>query len=85
MKQLTFYVHDGCVSQQAILLLAREIQQACPDWHIKTHPLLEHEATALGFHALPTIAINGRTVAAGTPNKDWLLNMMKDGGETTDA
>ena len=80
MQQMAFYFHDGCLSRQSVLLLAREIQQDCPDWHITIHPLLEHEAKALGFHVLPTIVMNGRTVAAGVPKKDWLLERMKECG-----
>jgi hypothetical protein len=40
--------------------------------------LREYEATALGFHVLPTIVMNGSTVAAGIPRKDWLLRKMKE-------
>ena len=72
------YFHDGCVSQQYILLLARELQQNCPAWHIAIHPLLEHEAKTLGFHFLPTIVINGSPVAAGIPKIDWLLERVKE-------
>ena len=75
---MDFYFHDGCLSQQSILLLAKEIQQDRPAWHIAIHPLLEHEAKALGFHVLPTIVINGSTVAAGIPKKDRLLERMKE-------
>ncbi|TKS63002.1 MAG: hypothetical protein EWM73_01907 [Nitrospira sp.] len=75
---MDFYFHDGCLSQQSVLLLAREIQQDCPDWHITIHTLLEHEAKALGFHVLPTIVMNGITVAAGIPKKDWLLEIIKE-------
>ena len=78
MKQMDFYFHDSCLSRQSVLLLAREIQQDCPAWHIAIHPLLEHEVKALGFHVLPTIVMNGSTVAAGVPRKDWLLERMKE-------
>lgn len=85
---MDFYFHDGCLSQQSVLLLAREIQQDCPDWHITIHTLLEHEAKALGFHVLPTIVMNGITVAAGIPKKGWLLKRMKEyekaGGDQVD-
>ena len=78
MRQMDFYFHDSCLSRQSVLLLAREIQQDCPAWHIAIHPLLEHEVKALGFHVLPTIVMNGSTVAAGVPKKDWLLERMKE-------
>ena len=78
MRQMDFYFHDSCLSRQSVLLLAREIQQDCPAWHIAIHPLLEHEVKALGFHVLPTIVMNGSTVAAGVPRKDWLLERMKE-------
>ena len=78
MKQMDFYFHNGCLSQQSILLLAQEIQQVCPAWHITFHPLLEHEAQALGFHILPAIVMNGNTVTDGIPRKEWLLERMKD-------
>ena len=78
MRQMDFYFHDGCLSQQSVLLLAREIEQDCPDWRITIHPLLGHEAKALGFHVLPTIVMNGSTVIAGIPKKDWLLERMKE-------
>ena len=78
MRQMDFYFHDSCLSRQSVLLLAREIQQDCPAWHIAIHPLSEHEVKALGFHVLPTIVMNGSTVAAGIPKKDWLLERMKE-------
>lgn len=78
MRQMDFYFHDSCMSQQSVLLLAREIQQDCPNWHIMIHPLLGHGAKAMGFHVLPTIVMNGSTVAAGAPKKDWLLERMKE-------
>ena len=78
MRQMDFYFHDSCLSRQSVLLLAREIQQDCPAWHIGIHPLLEHEVEALGFHVLPTIVMNGSTLAAGIPKKDWLLKKMKE-------
>jgi hypothetical protein len=78
MRQMDFYFHDNCLSRESILLLVREIQQDCPAWHMAIHPLLEHEAQALGLHVLPTIVINGNTVAAGVPKKDWLLERMKE-------
>ena len=78
MRQIGFYFHDGCLSQPSVLLLAREIQQDCPDWHIMIHPLLGHEAEALGFHVLPTIVMNGSIVTAGIPKKGWLLERMKE-------
>lgn len=78
MKQVDFYFHDGCLSQQSVLRLARELQQSCPAWHIAIHPLLEDEATALGFQVLPTTVLNGSTVAAGIPKIDWLLERMKE-------
>jgi hypothetical protein len=78
MGQVDFYFHGGCLSQQSIHLLARELQQNCPTWQILVHPLLQHEAEALGFQILPTTVINGRTVAAGIPKKDWLLERMKE-------
>jgi hypothetical protein len=42
------YFHDGCLSEPAILLLARDIARDCPTWKIAVHPLLEHEAKARG-------------------------------------
>ncbi len=78
MRQLDFYFHDHCLSRQSILLLAGEIEQGCPDWHIVVHPLLEHEVKALGFLVLPTIVMNGRVVTTGIPEKDWLLERMKE-------
>ena len=88
MRQVDFYVHDDCLSQQSVLLLARELRQNCPTWQISVHPLLQHEANALGFQILPTTVINGSAVAAGIPKKDWLLEKMKEcenaGGEQVD-
>jgi hypothetical protein len=78
MRQVDFYFHDGCLSQQSVLLLTRELRQDCPTWQILVHPLLQHEAKALGFQILPTIVMNGSTVAAGIPKKDWLLERMKE-------
>lgn len=78
MRQVDFYFHDSCLSHQSICLLAREIQRDCPAWHVAIHPLLGHEAKALGFHILPAIVINGSTVATGMPKKDWLLERMKE-------
>ncbi|MDN5940988.1 MAG: hypothetical protein L0H94_03805 [Nitrospira sp.] len=88
MRQVDFYFHDGCLSQQSILLLTRELRQNCPAWHISAHPLLEHEAKALGFQILPTTVINGSAIATGMPKIGWLLDRMKEcenaGGEQVD-
>ena len=78
MRQMVFYFHDGCLSRQPVLLLVKEIQQDCPSWHITIHPLLEHEAKTLGFHLLPTIMMNDTILATGIPQKDWLLEKMKE-------
>ena len=78
MRQMDFYFHGSCLSRQSVLLLARDIQRDCPAWHIAIHPLLEHEVKALGFHVLPTIVMNGSTLTAGIPKKDWLLKKMKE-------
>ncbi|THJ24911.1 MAG: hypothetical protein CAF45_003740 [Nitrospira sp. CG24E] len=78
MWQMDFYFHDSCLSRQSVLLLAGEIEQDCPDWHIAIHPLSEHEVNALGFPVLPAILMNGNIVAAGLPKKDWLLERMKE-------
>ncbi len=76
MRQMDFYFHDGCLSEQPILFLAREVRRECPSWTIVIHPLLEHEAKAMGFDALPIIVMNGETLATGIPKKDWLLEKM---------
>ena len=78
MRQIDFYFHDGCLSQQSVLLLTKELQQHCPAWQISVHPLLEHEAKTLGFQILPTTVINGRAVAGGIPTIGWLLKRMKE-------
>ncbi len=75
---MDFYFHAGCLSQQSVLLLAKELQQDYSDWHITIHSVSSHEAKELGFHLLPVIVMNGSTVAAGIPKKDWLLKKMKE-------
>lgn len=78
MQQMDVYFHDGCLSHRSLLSLAKELQRDCPAWSIVLHPLLEHEVTSLGFFILPTIVINGSTIATGLPNKDWLLKKMSE-------
>jgi hypothetical protein len=77
MRQVDFYFHDGCLSQQSILVLAKEIQQDSPAWQITLHPLLRNEAEKLDFHVLPVIVMNGDILATGIPKKDWLLEQMR--------
>ncbi len=78
MRQMDVYFHEGCPSEQSLFLMVKEIAHDCPTWKITLHQLLEHEAKALGFQALPAIALNGAALATGIPNKDWLLEKMKE-------
>lgn len=78
MRRMDVYFHDGCLSEPAILLLARDIARDCPTWEIAVHPLLDHEAKALGLAVLPAIVLNGRPAATGIPKKDWLLEKMHE-------
>jgi len=78
MRQMDVYFHNGCLSEQAILLLAKDIARDCPTWKIAVHPLLDHEAKALGLAVLPAIVLNGRPTATGIPKKDWLLGKIQE-------
>jgi hypothetical protein len=78
MQQMDFYFHEGCLSHRSINLLVSELQRDYPAWHIAIHPLGEDEAKAMGFHVLPAIVTNGKTMAIGLPKKDWLLEKMKE-------
>lgn len=78
MRQLDVYFHAGCLSEQAIILLAHDIARECPTWTVSLHPLIGHEAMELGFSALPAIVLNGRATATGIPQKDWLIRKMRE-------
>jgi hypothetical protein len=81
MRQVAFYFHDGCLSQQSILLLARDIQSAFPTWTVTVHRLMEDKMKALGFKVLPVISINGVPVVFGTPSREWLLETIRAWGQ----
>ena len=76
MRRVDFYVHGGCLSEQSILSLAAEVLELDPTWTVTVHQLTEPDIERQGFSVLPAIVINGRTVATGVPNKEWLLRKM---------
>lgn len=78
MHQVDLYYHAGCLSQQTILLLAKDLEQGCPGWTVASHPLLDDEVTAKGFQVLPAVVINGRVVASGIPRKEWLVRILRE-------
>lgn len=73
MQRVDFYVHSGCLSEQSILSLAVELLELFPTWTVTVHQLAGNDAVTKGFPVLPATVINGRTVATGVPNKEWLL------------
>jgi len=77
MRRLDFYFHDGCLSEPSILLLAKDIEVAYPEWVVTVHPLLEDEVKPMGFQTLLAIVINGVPAAFGTPNREWLLEIIR--------
>ncbi|MBX3308292.1 MAG: hypothetical protein KF751_19775 [Nitrospira sp.] len=76
MRRVDFYVHSGCLSEKSILSLAVEVLKLDPTWTVTVHQLAEPDIERQGFAVLPAIVINGRTVATGVPNKEWLLRKM---------
>ncbi|MBX3326596.1 MAG: hypothetical protein KF682_11925 [Nitrospira sp.] len=78
MRQVDFYFHDGCLSQQSLLLLAREVETAYPTWTVTVHRLSDHEVNSMDLPILPTIVINGRPAGTGVPNKEWLLRKVAE-------
>jgi hypothetical protein len=79
MQRVDFYSHDGCPSQQSILLLAKDVKALYPTWTVMVHRLAENDIDSLGFLVLPAVAINGQTVATGIPSKEWLLKKLGEG------
>jgi len=77
MRRVDFYFHDGCLSQQSVLRLAKDIETTYPRWTVAVHPLLDDDMKALGFHVLPTVAINGVPIGSGIPSKEWLLETIR--------
>ncbi|MFO0699494.1 MAG: hypothetical protein U0236_09710 [Nitrospira sp.] len=77
MRRVDFYFHDGCLSQLAIRLLAKEIETAYPTWTVTVHPLLATEVIVKGIKVLPAVAINGALIYFGIPSKDWLLETVR--------
>ncbi len=73
MRQVDFYVHSGCLSEQSILSLAVEVLELFPAWTVTVHQLAGPDIKRQGFSVLPATVINGKTVAIGVPNKEWLL------------
>lgn len=56
MKRVDFYFHDGCLSEPSILQLAKDVEAAYPRWTVAVQ---DDDVKAMGFKALPAIAING--------------------------
>lgn len=77
MRRVDFYCHKGCLSQPSILLLAKDLEAAYPRWTVTVHPLSNDDMKSLGFHVLPTVAINGVPIGPGMPSKAWLLETIR--------
>jgi hypothetical protein len=77
MRRVDLYIHDGCLSQHSILSLAKDVEVTYPTWTVTVHPLSVDEANAIGFKALPAIAINGVPTVFGTPSREWLLETIR--------
>ena len=77
MRQVDFYFHNRCLSQQSIQLLAKDVEAAYPRWTVTVHPLSDNEVETIGFNTLPVIVINGVPTVFGTPSRRWLLETIR--------
>lgn len=78
MRQVDFYFHDRCLSEQPILSLASDVREQHPRWTVTVHQLTDQDIERLGFSVLPVVLINGQTVATGMPSKEWLLRKVTE-------
>jgi len=78
MARLDILVRRGCMSEQSARALAKEIQQELHAWHIDVRTADKHDSDSLGVRVFPTFLLDGRVLATGIPQKDWLLARLKE-------
>ncbi len=77
MARLDIVVHQGCLSEQTVSPLARDLQEALPGWRIQMRAADTVDTEQLGLLTFPTFLVNGRVVATGIPRKEWLMSTLE--------
>lgn len=87
MALLEIFLHPGCLSENAALTLAREIQSVWGTLEVKIWSLPEasERARTLGVIVAPAFVLNGTIIAVGVPRKTWLVAKLQEFGITTDG
>ena len=77
MARLTILIHQGCLSDHSVQMLAEEIQGHLPDWTVDITPA-ELSADSSGLVAFPAFLVDGTLLATGLPEKEWLLQRLRE-------
>ncbi len=87
MAILEIFLHPGCLSEDAALTLARELQAVWPALEVKIQPFPEasERAQALGVIVEPAFVLNGKIIAVGVPRKAWLVAKLQEFGISADG
>jgi hypothetical protein len=80
MELLEIFLHPGCLSENAALALARELQSVRPSLEVSIQSLPEanERARARGVIVAPAFILNGTIIAVGVPRKDWLVAKLQE-------
>lgn len=78
MARLEVFVHTGCLSEQRARGLARAIHEALPAWEVCVRHVSDKEADASAVIALPAFVVDGRVLATGIPQTDWLIAKLQE-------
>ena len=78
MAHLEIVVHRGCLSEQSVRTLAREIQHELPNWDIDVRLAEQEDTDMIGIVVFPAILLDGQILATGVPRKEWLLAKLRE-------
>jgi len=78
MAHLEIVVHRGCLSEQSVRTLAREIQHELPNWNIDVRLAEQEDTDMIGIVVFPAILLDGQILATGVPRKEWLLAKLRE-------
>ncbi|MBS0169897.1 MAG: hypothetical protein JSR62_06040 [Nitrospira sp.] len=78
MARLKILLHRGCLSEQSVRTLAREIQHELPNWDIDVRLAEQEDTDSIGILVFPAILLDGQILATGFPRKDWLLTKLRE-------
>lgn len=82
MKLLEMFIHRGCLSENAALVLLKEIQAMSAELDVTIHRLPEAQdrAMALDVVVTPAFVLDGKLLVVGVPRKEWLIARLNSQG-----